>query len=96
MSEYAVPIDEALKSLDIEPDYDAGSGPGECVHTFKDAGPILIGAHWYLSDLLVMMEEHGVERSGDAATKANHGLVILHPKGPLFLATHTPKIGEPA
>ena len=46
--EYAVSIEDALARLVIQTDYDAGSGPGPCVHTFREGGPALIGAHWSL------------------------------------------------
>ena len=88
MSEYAVPVDEAIDLLDIIPDYDPGDGPKPCVHTFAESGFGLLGAHWSLDDLRTLFETYGVERAGDAATAMGHGLVVLRPsRGPLFIAT---------
>lgn len=80
-------VDEAIARLRIKPDYDPGSGPGPCVHTFRDAGGALIGAHHRLDDLRARMEQHGVEESGPDATSAGHGLVVVDHVGPLFLET---------
>lgn len=89
MSEYAVPLDDAMARLDVLPDYDAGSGPEPCVHTFAESGFGLLGAHWPVDSLRDLMAEHGVETAGEAATAMGHGLVVLRPSphGPLFIAT---------
>jgi hypothetical protein len=88
MSEYAVPIEDAVALLDVIPDYDCGNGPEPCVHTFVDAPFGQLGAHWSLTDLRAQMERLGVERAGDMARKAGHGLVVRRPGlGPLFIAT---------
>jgi hypothetical protein len=84
-AEYAVAIDVALARLVIDPDYDAGNGPGPCVHTFRDGGVALIGAHWYLDDLRAAMERYGVEEAGEAAVSMGHGLVLIDDRGPLFI-----------
>lgn len=85
---HMVPLDEALARLDVIEDYDPGDGPKPCVHTFVDAAFGLLGAHWSLEDLRELIEEHGVETSGEMATAMHHGLVVLRPsRGPLFLAT---------
>lgn len=85
---HAVPIEEALRRLDVIPDYDAGSGPEPCVHTFAQAAFGLLGAHWSVEDIEALMRERGVEESGPAARATNHGLVVLREGlGPLFIAT---------
>lgn len=86
MTEYAISIDEAMKRLKIIPDYDAGGGPEPCVHTFRDGGIALLGAHWSVEDLRALMEKHGVEESGERACAMGHGLVVKDPD-PLFIET---------
>ncbi len=86
MSEYAIPVDEAMKRLKIIPDYDAGDGPEPCVHTFRDTGVALLGAHWSVVDLRALMEKYGVEEAGDGARSMGHSLVVKDPD-PLFIET---------
>lgn len=83
--EYAVAIEDALARLVIQPDYDDGSGPEPCVHTFRESGPMLLGAHWHLDDLRSSMERHGVQEAGEAAAAMGHGLVLIDDHGPLFI-----------
>lgn len=84
--EFAVAIEDAVARLVIQEDYDAGNGPGPCVHTFRQGGPALLGAHWYLDDLRAAMERYGVEDSGEAAASMGHSLVIVDDTGlPLFI-----------
>ena len=87
MSEYALTVDEAMNRLAVIPDYDPGTGPGPCVHSFREAGFGLIGAHWYINDARKAMEEHGVEVSGDQAQAMHHGLVVIDKAGPIFFET---------
>ncbi len=89
MSEYAVTVEDAMARLAVIPDYDHGEGPVPSVHTFLQAGNILVGAHWTVEHLREQMEAHGVEGSGPDATAAGHGLVVVRPDplGPLFIAT---------
>jgi hypothetical protein len=67
MSEERVKLtrDEAAKLLT----------PGESVHTFKQAGPVLIGADWRRNDLLKLADRYGAELSGEQATAMGHGVV---------------------
>lgn len=87
-AEYAVPIEEALDRLDVIPDYDAGSGPAPCVHTFMQSAVGLLGAHWYLPTVKAAFERWGVEEAGDSASRMNHALVVIKDgKTPVFFAT---------
>lgn len=91
MSEWKVDPAEAVSMLAVIEDYDDGNGPRPCVHTLVDGGFGVIGAHWGLDDVTALIEEQGVERSGEAAQAMGHGLVVLRPgKGPLFLETKPP------
>ena len=63
---------------------------GDRVHTFRQAGCMMIGADWLLNDLLAAMREHGVIESGPAATGMKHGLVLIDERGPLFIETRSP------
>lgn len=87
MSEYAVDLTDAVRRLEVIEDYDAGNGPGACVHTFRESAIGLLGAHWYLDELKALMAEHGVEESGEAAKATGHGLVVIDNRRPLFIAT---------
>lgn len=87
MSEYAVPVDEAMSCLAVEPEYDCGNGPEPCVHTFMDAPFGLICAHWSVSDARTFFERWGVERSGDAAQAMQHGLVVVAGRRTVFFET---------
>ncbi len=75
--EYAVPVDEAMKRLAVQPDYDCGNGPEPCVHTYADSAIALIGAHWSLPDVRAFFEQWGVEESGESAQAMRHGLVVV-------------------
>jgi hypothetical protein len=87
-----IDADEAIARLDVIPEYDAGNGPGPCVHTFADAAFGLLGAHWYLDDLTEFMRRNVVQASGPMAVGMGHALVVLSDErpGPLFLATREP------
>ena len=79
--------DEAeRKTLTIE-EADALMASGPEVHTFRQAGPALVGCDWKRSDLLALMKKYPPELSGPAATSAKHGLALIDDHGPLFIAT---------
>lgn len=84
-SEHAVTVEAALARLVIQEGYDAGSGPGQCVHVFRAGGPILVGAHWYLDGVRAAMERYGVEEAGEQAAGMGHTLVVIDDVGPAFL-----------
>ena len=78
--------EEALERLEVI-DYDPGDGLGPCVHTLRDAGFALVGAHWYLSDVEALMEQNGVSEAGPNAEALNHALVTEDENGFLYLGT---------
>lgn len=84
-SEYAVTVEDAMARLMVIEDYDNGSGPGPCVHTFRAGGPMLLGAHWGLDDLRAAMERYGVAEAGEQAAAMGHTLVVIDDHGPVFL-----------
>lgn len=68
---------------------DAMMPEGEYVHTFVQAGQMLLGADWKRAEILAAAREHGAELSGEQATAMKHGAVILEPKrGAVFIATN--------
>ena len=89
-SEYRISIEEAMERLDIIPDYDQGDGPEPHVHTLRQAGPALLGAHWQLTEIVAAAEKYGIEEAGMKAEQLKHGLVIIDDNGPCFLATKGP------
>lgn len=72
-----VPFEEAEKML---PD-------GDRVHTFRQAGPMLIGADWDKEELLEHIKDFEILETGPAARGMNHGIAIIDKNGPLFIAT---------
>ena len=72
-----IPVEQAVAMLP----------EGDRIHTFRQAGPILVGADWPRSDIVDAFRTQGVELAGEQATKMNHGLVFFDEKGPVFVAT---------
>jgi hypothetical protein len=66
---------------------DAALAKGDEVHTFKQAGPVLLGCHWPRAGLLRLAETNGAELAGPAATKALHGVVVFDGNEPMFCET---------
>jgi hypothetical protein len=61
---------------------------GDEVHTFRQAGPAIIGANWSRSELLdAMRASPAIELAGKVATSMQHGLAIDDDMGKLFIAT---------
>jgi hypothetical protein len=87
MDEFTLSVEDALARLDIIEDYDPGDGPQPCVHTVRDAGFGLLGAHWSVANARKLMEKHGVSESGPQAQAGNHGVAVIDEDGPLFFAT---------
>lgn len=69
-------------------DYDAGNGPEQCVHTYRQ-GPagMLLGAHWPLEKARTEIAERGVDLAGPVMTGMRHGLVLEDETGAVFFAT---------
>jgi hypothetical protein len=61
------------------------------VHTFRNAGNILVGADWDEADVLAAIHAHGAELSGAQATAMDHGLCLFDERGALFLRTKKPE-----
>lgn len=72
-----VPFEEAKKRLPS----------GTIVHTFRQAGYMMLGADWQKKDLLEVMEKHEISETGPHAQGMNHGLAIIDKDGFLFIAT---------
>jgi hypothetical protein len=90
VSEYAIEVDEAMSRLVVIEDYDSGNGSGPHVHTYRQAGPMLMGAHWGLEAARKAMEQFGVAEAGESATAMSHGIVVIDDHGPVFFEC-TPK-----
>jgi hypothetical protein len=62
---------------------------GERIHTFRQAGPCLIGADWDRTELLDLMRvfEHTLEQTGEQAQSMKHGLALRDRSGVLFIET---------
>jgi hypothetical protein len=66
--------------------------PGEVkIHTFLDAGQMLIGAHWDRSDIeeLIRSTPHR-RRTGEAAQSMGHGIALWDHEHWVFVETATP------
>ena len=81
MSEYSVPVEDALGRLAVIPDYDPGDGLKPCVHSFAQSAFGLLGAHWDLDSVREFFEKHGVEEAGEQAQAMRHGLVVVAREG---------------
>lgn len=65
---------------------------GPFVHTFMQAGPMLIGADWERAQVEQSIRENTCELAGQLATDMGHGLVILEKRGAVFVATDEEKL----
>ena len=61
-----LPVEDAILLL---PD-------SETIHTFRNAGMILVGCDWDRSKIVEAMERYGVELAGETAASMNHGLCL--------------------
>lgn len=60
---------------------------GAMVHTFRQVGPVLLGADWERDSIIEAMRSAVVEETGPAAQAMHHGLAILEGGRYLFIAT---------
>lgn len=60
---------------------------GERIHTFRQAGFILLGCDVDRQDIVDMLKKFKPELSGKQATAMKHGLVIEDDKGFMFIET---------
>lgn len=66
---------------------------GERVHTFMQAGPVILGASWDRADILALLETTGRrEVTGPAAQELGHGLAAFRDGEPVFIQARD---GEP-
>lgn len=74
---------------------DAMMPPGENVHTFLQAGPILLGADWARGEILQCARRRPAELAGKEATGMKHGAVVWQllegRETPVFIETLDPK-----
>ncbi len=61
---------------------------GDEIHTFRQAGHVLLGASWPRQDILDLMREFPVEETGETATRMGHALAVEDKPGRwLFIAS---------
>ncbi len=75
-------VDDALDQLVILPDYDPGTGPQPCVHTFRTGG-MMLGAHWTIEKVEAAMKLCGVARLL-AGGWMGHDLLVVDSTGPVL------------
>lgn len=64
---------------------------GEDIHTFRQAGPVILGADIERDTLLeVLRTARSIESSGPMAQALGHGLAVDDSHGFLFVATRQP------
>lgn len=67
---------------------------GDRIHTFRQSGPMMIGADWARADILKLFEKHVIYETGPKAQGMNHGLAIIDDIGALFIETKPQKKKE--
>lgn len=82
-------VGEALALLEVVEGYDAGGGPGRCVHTFVQGGFALVGAHWYLAEVEAAFRRWGARESGAMAAGLGHGVCVVEGDRTVFFQTRT-------
>jgi hypothetical protein len=60
---------------------------GENIHTFRQAGPTLIGADWEREDIIAAMDKYRFELTGPAASSMGHGMAFEDEYGLVFVET---------
>lgn len=60
---------------------------GELIHTFRQAGPAMLGCNWDRNEVLALLRTLKPELAGPGATALDHGLVVFDATGPLFIGT---------
>jgi hypothetical protein len=61
---------------------------GERVHTYQQAGPMLLGCDMDREDVMKLFREHRPQLAGPMATKIKHGIVVEIPgDASIFFAT---------
>lgn len=58
------------------------------IHTYRGAGPVLLGADWGREDLIVAMKKSKtIEVTGPMAQSMNHGIAFFDDHGAVFVET---------
>ncbi|MBP8293900.1 MAG: hypothetical protein KAX65_14075 [Caldilineaceae bacterium] len=60
---------------------------GDMIHTFRAAGPVLIGGDWDRDAIIAALRQGEPERTGPMASAMKHGLALTDAHGVLFIAT---------
>ncbi|MEN6312754.1 MAG: hypothetical protein ABFD25_00745 [Clostridiaceae bacterium] len=60
---------------------------GEYIHTFRQAGPTLIGADWERNDMIKALNKYEAEVTGEQAQAMNHGMAFCDDYGWVFVET---------
>jgi hypothetical protein len=61
---------------------------GDSIHTFRQGGPLLIGAAWPRADIIEFLEAAAaIEVPGENAQSMGHGLAVHDEHGWLFIQT---------
>lgn len=59
----------------------------EKIHTFRQCGPMLLGADWDKENIIETINNHDVEITGEQAQSMGHGIALHDDKGWLFIET---------
>ena len=88
MTDDTLPTDPDAKELISFEDAEKLLPDGPQIHTFRQSGPLLLGADMERGELLkAMREAEAIEIAGPTATAMHHGLAIQNKTGLLFIAT---------
>lgn len=58
---------------------------GHSIHTYREAGPIRLGATWDRERLLARLRTLPIHEAGPAAAERGYGLVVQDDQGLLFI-----------
>jgi len=80
MSAERLTPEEAIRRLEITPDYDPGGGvgPTDCVHSFRS----FLGAHWELPEVEALINRQG-GADWDREAMLDHCIVVTDSTGPI-------------
>ena len=59
----------------------------DSVHTFRQAGQMLIGADWSREDMFKAINTYDFELTGERAANMNHGMAFHDENGAVFVET---------
>lgn len=64
---------------------------GDLIHTFRQAGPAVLGCDMPREDIVQALKDGKPELGGEACTEMGHGLIVIDDTGPLFIETRKEK-----